>query len=112
MSNSYATDHNCISTRSLETQDTIRFFVKTGEEVGDEVLVAEIVNNPTNPVPIPKKGEQVIFDFNMPINNDPEYDEYVSTGIIYKVKCVCHCYSDKEVNDHIDIMMEIDDADR
>ena len=56
MSNSYATDHNCISTRSLETQDTIRFFVKTGEELGEETLVAEIVNNPVNPVPIPKKG--------------------------------------------------------
>ena len=40
MSNSYATDHNCISTRSPEAQDTIRFFVKTGEEVGDEVLVS------------------------------------------------------------------------
>ena len=108
MSNSYATDHNCISTRSPEAQDTIRFFVKTGEEVGDEVLVAEIVNNPTNPVPIPKKGEQVIFDFNMPVNDDPEYDDYVSQGIVYKIKRVCHCYGDKEINDHIDVMMEID----
>ena len=52
MSNSYATDHSCISTRSPEAQDSIRFFVKTGEEVGDEVLVAEIVNNPANPMQI------------------------------------------------------------
>ena len=111
MSNSYATDHNCISTRSPEAQDTIRFFVKTGEEVGDEVLVAEIVNNPTNPMPIPKKGEQVIFDFNMPVNDDPEYDDYVSQGIVYKIKRVCHCYSGKGLNDHIDVLMEIDDAD-
>ena len=109
MSNSYATDHNCISTRSPETQDTIRFFVKTGEEVGDEVLVAEIVNNPTNSIPIPKKGEQVIFDFNVPVNDDPEYDDYIGTGIIYKVKRVCHCYSGKELSDHIDVTMEIDD---
>lgn len=111
MSNSYTTDHNCISTRPLAAQDTIRFFVKTGEEVVDEVLVAEIVNNPTNPMPIPKKGEQVIFDMNMPINNDPAYDDYVSQDIVYKVKRVCHCYSGKELNDHIDILMEIDDAD-
>ena len=111
MSNSYAADHNCISTRSLAAQDTIRFFVKTGEEVGDEVLVAEIVNNPTNPVPIPKKGEQVIFDLNIPVNDDPAYDDYVSQGIVYKVKRVCHCYDSKELNDHIDILMEIDDAD-
>ena len=108
MSKSYATDHNCISTRSLATSDTIRFFVKTGEEVGDEVLVAEIVNNPINPVPIPKKGEQVIFDFNTPVNDDPEYDDYIGTGIIYKVKRVCHCYSGKETIDNIDILMEID----
>lgn len=111
MSNSYATDRNCVSTRSLEAQDTIRFFVKTGEEVGDEVLVAEIVNNPTNPMPIPKKGEQVIFDMDMPVNDDPEYDDYVSQGIVYKIKRVCHCYGDKEINDHIDVLMEIDDAD-
>lgn len=109
MSNSYATDHNCFSARSPATWDTIRFFVKTGEEVGDEVLVAEIVNNPTNPMPIPKKGELVIFDMDMLTNNDPEYDDYVSQGIVYKIKRVCHCYSDKEVNDHIDVMMEIDD---
>ena len=111
MSNSYATDHNCISTRSLAAQDTIRFFVKTGEEVGDEVLVAEIVNNPTNPVPIPKKGEQVIFDTDTLINDDPAYDDYVAPCTIYKVKRVCHCYNGKELNDHIDVMMEIDDAD-
>ena len=108
MSNSYATDHNCVSTRSPEAQDAIRFFVKTGEEVGDEVLVTEIVNNPTNPMPIPKKGEQVIFDMNMPINNVPAYEDYITPCMIYKVKRICHCYSDKEVNDHIDIMMEID----
>lgn len=108
MSKSYATNHNCISTRSLATSDTIRFFVKTGEEVGDEVLVAEIVNNPINPVPIPKKGEQVIFDFNTPVNDDPEYDDYIGTGIIYKVKRVCHCYSGEEAIDNIDILMEID----
>lgn len=111
MSKSYATDHNCVSTRSLAAQDTIRFFVKVGEELGEETLVAEIVNNPTNPVPIPKKGEQVIFDLNMPVNDDPAYDDYVSQGIVYKVKRVCHCYGDKEINDHIDVMMEIDDAD-
>ena len=111
MSNSYAIDHNCISTRSLETQDTIRFFVKTGEEVGDEVLVAEIVNNPINPVPIPKKGEQVIFDMDMPVNDDPAYEDYIAPCMIYKVKRVCHCYSGKGLNDHIDVLMEIDDAD-
>ena len=111
MSNSYATDHNCISTRSPEAQDIIRFFVKTGEEVGDEILVAEIVNNPTNPMPIPKKGEQVIFDMNMPINNDPAYEDYIAPCMIYKVKRVCHCYDSRELNDHIEVMMEIDDAD-
>ena len=109
MSKSYATDHNCISTRSLATSDTIRFFVKTGEEFGDEVLIAEIVNNPINPVPIPKKGEQVIFDFNMPVNDDPEYDDYIGTGIVYKVKRVCHCYGGKEAIDNVDVLMEIDD---
>lgn len=109
MSNSYATDHNCISTRSLETQDTIRLFVKTGEEVGDEVLVAEIVNNPINPVPIPKKGEQVIFDMDMLTNNDPAYEDYVTPCMNYKVKRICHCYSGKEAIDNIDILMEIDD---
>ena len=108
MPNSYATDHNCISTHSPEAQDTIRFFVKTGEEVGDEVLVAEIVNNPINPMPIPKKGEQVIFDMDMPINTDPAYEDYIAPCTIYKVKRVCHCYSGKGLNDHIDIRMEID----
>ena len=29
--------------------------------------------------------------------------------MIYKVKRVCHCYNNKELNDHIDVMMEIDD---
>lgn len=111
MSKSYATDHNCISTRSLAAQDTIRFFVKTGEEFGDETLVAEIINNPTNPTPIPKKGELVIFDIDMPTNDDTNYDDYVSSGTIYKVKRVYHCYGGREVSDHIDVMMEIDDAD-
>lgn len=111
MSKSYATDHNCTSTRSLAAQDTIRFFVKTGEELGDETLVAEIINNPTNPTPIPKKGEQVIFDIDMPTNDDTDYDDYVSSGTVYKVKRVCHCYGGREVSDHIDVMMEIDDAD-
>ena len=111
MSNSYATDHNCVSTRSLTTWDTIRFFVKTGKEVGDEVLVAEIVYDPTNPVPIPKKGELVIFDMDMPINSDPAYEDYVAPCMNYKVKRVCHCYSGKEAIDNIDILMEIDDAD-
>ena len=111
MSNSYATDHNCISTRSPEAQDTIRFFVKTGEELGEETLVAEIVNNPVNPVPIPKKGEQVIFDMDMSTNDDPTYEDYIAPCMIYKVKRVCHCYSGKGLNDHIDILMEIDDAD-
>lgn len=109
MSNSYASEHNCISTRSVSVHDTIRFFVKTGEECGDETLVAEIINNPTNPVPIPKKGELVIFDLDMPTNADPEYDDYVSQGTVYKVKRVCHCYGGKEVSDHIDVIMEIDD---
>lgn len=111
MSELYATKHNCVSTRSLAAQDVIRFFVKTGKEFDEVALVTEIVNNPTNPVLIPKKGEQVVFDINMPVNDDDEYDDYIGTGIVYKVKRVCHCYEGEEVNDIIEVLMEIDDED-
>lgn len=111
MSKSYATDHNCTSERSLTAQDTIRFFVKTGKEFGDETLVAEVINCPTNPVPVPKKGEQVIFDMDMLTNDDPAYEDYTAPCTVYKVKRVCHCYGSKEVADHIDVFMVIDDAD-
>ena len=111
MSESYAIDHNYESTRSLAAQDIIRFFVKTGKRFDELALVAEITNNPSNPVSIPKKGEQVIFDFNMPVNDDIDYGDYIGTGIVYKVKRVCHCYEGKEVNDIIEVLMEIDDED-
>ena len=59
-------------------------------------------------MPIPRKGDRIIFDIDSPVNLDPEYEDYITAGEIYKVKQVIHCYNGTEANLVVEIIMEID----
>lgn len=103
----YAEQRDCRAIRTYQSTNTVNYYLRIGENDENTVLVASIEMD-NNDMPIPRKGERVIFDLNSPINLDPRYEDYITLGEIYKVKQVAHCYDDKEANLTVEIIMEID----
>lgn len=106
----YAEQYDCRAIRTYQSANTVNYYLRIGKDDENTVLVASIEMD-NNDMPIPRKGERVIFDINFPVNLDPKYEDYIRAGEIYKVKKVIHCYDRAEANVVIEIIMEIDNGD-
>lgn len=99
---------NITATRTLVSANYYRYFVQCGEDVDDQILIAEI--DATNKaIPCPRVGDEILFDLNSPINMSEEARPYI--GELYRVKNVTHCYEGEETNYSADIIMEVVELD-
>lgn len=105
----YTEQHDCKAIRTCQSTNTINYYLRIGKDDENTVLISSIEMD-NNDMPVPRKGDRILFDLNFPINLDPAYEDYITAGEIYKVKQVCHCYDGTEANLVIEIIMEIDDA--
>lgn len=99
---------NCTAIRTYQSTNTVNYYLRIGKGDENTILVASIEMD-NNDMPIPRKGERIIFDIDSPINLDPKYEEYITSAEIYKVKQVVHCYNGAEANLVVEVIMEIDD---
>ena len=105
---SYTEHRDCTAIRTYQSTNTVNYYLRIGKDDENTVLVASIEMD-NNDIPIPRKGERIIFDIDSPVNLDPEYEDYITAGEIYKVKQVIHCYNGTEANLVVEVIMEIDD---
>lgn len=106
----YAEQHDCVATRTCESTTTLNYYLRIDKDDENTPLISSIEMD-NNDIPVPRKGDRILFDTDFPINLDPVYEDYIVPGEIYKVKQVCHCYDKKEANLNIEVIVEIDDAD-
>ena len=105
---SYAEHRDCTAIRTCQSTNTVNYYLRIGKDDENTILVASIEMD-NNDMPIPRKGDRIIFDIDSPVNLDPEYEDYITAGEIYKVKQVVHCYNGTEANLVVEVIMEIDD---
>lgn len=103
----YAEKHDCKTVRTYQSTNTLNYFLRIGKDDADIVLISSI-DMDNNDIPVPRKGDRVLFDLDFPINLDPNYADYLTAGEIYKVKSVCHCYDGADANLVVEVILEID----
>ena len=103
----YAEHHDCVATRTIKSTNTLNYYLRIGKDDENTVLISSIQMD-GNDIPVPRKGDRVVFDLNFPVNLDPKFEDYLTAGEIYKVKQVVHCYDGTEANLVVEVIMEID----
>ena len=106
----YAEQHDCATTRTYASATTLNYYLRIDKDDENTPLIASIEMD-NNDIPVPRKGDRILFDLDFPINLDPAYEDYIVPGKIYKVKQVCHCYDGTDANLNIEVIVEVDDAD-
>lgn len=95
---------NITATRTLASTNCYRYFVQCGEDIDDQILIAEI--DATNKaIPCPHVGDEILFDLNSPINTSKEAKPYI--GELYRVTHITHCFEGEGANYCADIIMEV-----
>lgn len=99
---------NITATRTLASTNLYRYFVQCGEDIDDQIFIAEVdATNKT--IPCPHVGDEILFDLNSPINTSKEAESYI--GVLYRVIRVTHCFEGESANYSADIIMEVIDFD-
>ena len=103
---SYTEHRDCTAIRTYQSTNTVNYYLRIGKDDENTVLVASIEMD-NNDMPIPRKGDRIIFDIDSPVNLDPAYEDYITAGEIYKVKQVVRCYDGTEGDLVVEVIMEI-----
>ena len=103
---SYTEHRDCTAIRTYQSTNTVNYYLRIGKDDENTVLVASIEMD-NNDMPIPRKGDRIIFDIDCPVNLDPEYEDYITVGKIYKIKQVVYCYNSTEANLVVEVIIDI-----